>query len=139
MPFDASNFVEIEKPATDVGAERLRILADFLPSVQIETFDLRNWGCGTTACACGHAASIPELRAAGLHMVPYADTTFMQIHFGGYEDWRAICRFFCLGHTQARKLFSVGRYESGATPAMVATRIREYLAVRAARNALPTV
>lgn len=61
-----------------VGRERLKLLMKRLRSVDPSSFSYYTWfdgrwhenedgvGCGTTACALGHAALIPELREAGL-------------------------------------------------------------------------
>ena len=65
MPRDLIEFPEITVPV-DVGADRLRILADFLPTVPPEHFAMESWWCDTSACAAGWATTIPELKAAGL-------------------------------------------------------------------------
>ncbi len=121
----------------DIGAERLRILADFLPSVPERQFNLIFWAegprieeCGTAACACGWATTIPAFRAVGLKL----DTQLgMGIIFGELLDWEAVTTFFGLTHHEAEHLFSAERYGFRATPAIVAARIREHLAERSAK------
>lgn len=62
MPFDQS---PRENPLP-IGRQRLLVLADFLETkVEPSRFDMRSWKCGTTACAAGWAAMIPEFVAAG--------------------------------------------------------------------------
>lgn len=64
MPFDNSNYHPIPE-----GHRRLLVLAEFLETkVPVEKFSLSRWQCGTTACAVGWAATIPEFKALGLSL-----------------------------------------------------------------------
>jgi hypothetical protein len=53
-------------------AKRLLKLAALLDTVPRKEFDLNRWklerSCGTVACACGWAATIPAFRRAGLSL-----------------------------------------------------------------------
>jgi hypothetical protein len=55
-------------------ADLLNLLADYLENLPPEApeFDMGSWGshhaCGTSACAIGHAALMPEFQALGLRM-----------------------------------------------------------------------
>lgn len=48
-----------------MNIKRLKTLANYLLTINPKTFDLSEWSCGTTACAIGHAANIPEFKNAG--------------------------------------------------------------------------
>lgn len=133
MPRDQVTFPEVEAPV-DVGAERLRILADFLPSVPVERFDIRDWACGTVACACGHATTIPAFREAGLELVPVGvlGSGTKGLKFGKHRDFNAAAAFFDISSADTDRLFGQLSYGYGrkVTPADVAARIREHLATR---------
>lgn len=63
------------------SARRLLVLAEFLEKLPMARFDYQSWvgndwkgkqdlSCGTTACALGWAATMPEFRALGLRIIP---------------------------------------------------------------------
>lgn len=68
-----------------IHANRLYRLSDYLRALDVERFDFTSWvsgsfssdklDCGTTACALGHAAMLPEFRALGLRLFHYPNTT----------------------------------------------------------------
>jgi hypothetical protein len=69
---------------TRLHADRLYRLADYLYVLETKKFNFTSWvngffeedklECGTTACALGHAATMPEFRALGLRLFRYPDT-----------------------------------------------------------------
>ena len=125
-------------------ARRLTVLADFLEGFKEEVdrhFDLALWfsgggkgtRCGTVACACGWACTIPSLQADGLRLtdagVPY---------FDGVEGFDAIEEFFGQTSKDADSLFDIYAYNPEdcdgqsdewhePTAGEVAARIRAYL------------
>lgn len=122
MPFDQTNY-----QPEPIGRQRLRILADFLPSVPSEKFNICQWA----ACACGWAATIPEFKAAGLRVAPWkVDASISTMCFGDRDGGDAVEAFFDLNHPDVVYLFSMFAYDEKirVTPATVAARIREYLA-----------
>ncbi len=89
--------------------------------------------CGTTACAIGHAALIPEFQAQGFKLVRFAlpedegDYGAMP-YFDGRISWEAVNRFFDLDGNWADYLFMSGGYGDNPQPKDVAIRIRELIA-----------
>jgi hypothetical protein len=97
--------------------------------------------CGAAACACGHAALMPEFRAQGFKLVtPIWGARVAQPFFEGVEGWSAVQRFFGLEHDWASYLFNAEHYdeEDGVehfdedeiaivTPDLVAKRIRAFV------------
>lgn len=96
--------------------------------------DVNNPECGTTACACGHAATIPEFRRAGLK--------FTQNYWGGNEiqykkpgskgdasiAFRAASEFFKLENDISDYLFSPDEYPHNAKGRMaVVNRIEAHV------------
>lgn len=114
------------KLITSDGYKRLSLLADFLENLPEERFNLKNWAssnfkpneCGTTACACGWATTIFDDLELVNHLIRYK----------GYDSWFAVSDFFELSITEAEELFNPDHYYEKATPKMVATKIREFLA-----------
>lgn len=106
---------------------RLLMLANRLENLPKELqFDFRSWAyhsgvhppeddnyCGTKACVLGHAALMPEFRAAGLRLQwePVEGETDMLsgwhavIHYGQQVSDIAGAAFFGLTHSEARGLF----------------------------------
>lgn len=123
-----------------VHVDRLNRLADHLDTVPVEQFDLQDWvgaanlgpdgfeivaGCGTVACAVGHACLMPEFQDEGLKFdddVP-CYMTFDRNFYG----WFAVEEFFGLAFDSADKMFSAGSYDDYATSSEVAARIRQFL------------
>ncbi len=88
-----------EVPSIDVGNERLLRLADFLEKLPPERFDYsmgvgEDWGgkqdlsCGTTACALGWAATMPEFRALGMRISRYGVVTCENYEAEGFRASR---------------------------------------------------
>jgi hypothetical protein len=70
-----------------MNKERLELVAKKLESLPPERFNYSSWigknwegaqdlSCGTTACALGWAATIPELQEAGLRIVAACDEVY---------------------------------------------------------------
>jgi len=120
-----------------MNRERLRILADHLPSVPAKHFDLSSWAilpgrmgggwgkgykemdklghipevtCGTTACAAGWACSIPELHAAGLRLVLDSSESWPTVRYLGRSGYMALAAFFSISEEMAQQFFSPTRY-----------------------------
>lgn len=93
------------------GRERLAFLAQKLRENAANPtgtkFDLSDWlynpsgkftrDCGTTACAFGFAALLPEFQAEGLHMCPtHSDSLNAWVDFEGHRNFEAAEAFFDL-------------------------------------------
>lgn len=72
------------------SARRLNLLADFLEKLSPARFDYGRWvgdswagkqdlSCGTTACALGWAAAIPEFQALGLELATVGGFGFVRL------------------------------------------------------------
>jgi hypothetical protein len=115
-------------------ARRLRKLAKCLDHVKPEQFRMSTWwagkplpGCGTAACALGHACTIPEFYVLGLRLklkctCQYCTNAFIPV-FKGMKSFEAAERFFGITQQEARDLFTSNSMR-GDTPKQVAARIR---------------
>jgi hypothetical protein len=127
-----------------MNKERLLRLADFLErEVPENRFDLAKWSngdlslCGTTACACGWATTIPEFAEAGLKLERYEHKLddgevliSRDIVFGEFTSFDAVTEFFDLpDHKDSSYLFYVDRYPNGerTTKHDVVERIRQFV------------
>lgn len=122
-----------------MNKERLLKLAEFLDAVPKEQFNLGQWtsdgsvgSCGTTACACGWATTIPEFREAGLRLEKQSDYFGESFHALVYEqlkNWDAVELFFGISFDDACRLFYEGAYpdEDVNNPRAVADRIRDFV------------
>ncbi len=114
-----------------MSAKRLLTLADHLDTVPKREFDMAYWKCGTTACAIGHACSIPSFRRAGLKLVGaqiYDDGAPYIQHYPEFDDevgFDAAANFFDIDDREAESLFG---YREPETPKRVAKRIRKFIA-----------
>lgn len=119
-------------------AARLLNLAAFLRKLPSRQFDLGYWvskgdpvknECGTVACACGWAASIPSFRRAGLgYDTRKGDMTFTEGLPHTFYGWRAIEEFFGLDGHESDHLFSEDGYPVGRRgPKSVALRIERFV------------
>lgn len=84
-------------------------------------FDLGRWyKCGSTACACGWAASDPWFRRRGLHLRKYLEEDFLGEHnthgpvFQEYTEFTAIDQFFGLSSDETEFLFNEEAYKRGS-------------------------
>jgi hypothetical protein len=121
---------EVDYPGGKVmNKERLKRLANYLDTVKPEEFNLKDWKCGTVACAVGHACSIPEFSAAGLKLEFVHGINRWTPILGDDESWEAVKLFFGIDDADARWLFCMHDYESGyeTTAAQVSARIREFV------------
>ncbi len=110
-----------------VGRRRLRKLADYLRTVPPKVFDMNIWckkkGCGTVACALGHAAQIPSFKRAGLHFewfTHHRDEAI--VRFGEFDGTEAAEAFFGITGALAYGLFG-SRRGGHATAKQVARAI----------------
>lgn len=134
-----------------IGKRRLLKLAEFLETAKIprKRFDMSTWAeaqgdscvadvqlkdCGTAACACGWATTIPSFRKAGFRLVYDPDSPDLpDLQFGEDKEFAAVEAFFNLEECDATSLFRAEAYEEGrATPKRVAKRIRSFVAKHAA-------
>lgn len=138
---------------TDRGRELLTVLKDFLPTLPPDRLDMTAWvslddegakeftpdmldpaePCGTAACACGWATTLPAFKAAGLSLdrsglLRYSPPSGWPATYGGFE---AVQRLFGLVPREASFLFGAYAYRP-STPQAVADRIGEFLAANAA-------
>lgn len=123
------------------GRRRLRVLADFLATVPENLFDLREWfvrsrepspdsplvaqlecgatACGTSACAMGWAATIPEFRALGLTLYTTgapaysALVRYLPTHTSGFQ---AVVDFFGLTRQEAEFIAMPSMQSLSSTP-----------------------
>jgi hypothetical protein len=131
------------------GPERLAVLSAHLrelaanpnhPALREREFDLaeyelhdHNNGCRTTACAVGHAWSIPELAAEGLGHEQFRRAygyVAVPTYHGYAHGAQALEAFFGVKEEDAERLFMPWTYEhrDRRNPAAVADRIDAYLA-----------
>lgn len=119
----------------------LACVASVLRDVNIvkpEEFDMREWECGTVACAIGHACRIPAIAAAGLTMqyssianrVTSDGSPIAVPCFETFTGFNAVEQFFELGVKDSDYLFHGHTYPSISkpTPIDVANRIDELIA-----------
>jgi hypothetical protein len=115
------------------GAKRLETLAEHLKTVPTVRFDLHSWSkisgmsrasgkeieksikkneCGTTACACGHAATIPEFKKLGFRFEDnYSGVG--TITFEDKEEFEAAAAFFGLTYDESEDTFGPNGYAAG--------------------------
>ena len=125
-----------------VHIDRLNRLADYLDTLPVEQFNLIEWvtdaqmdpmteeivpGCGTVACAVGHACMIEDFKKQGLGQ--YGEYPFSPT-YGALTGWDAVQAFFGVGYFDAWQLFdySCYGYEDRTPPSEVALRIRQFIA-----------
>lgn len=132
------------------GLRRLDVLADFLLTVPKEHFNLWDWArnygpdwtmtCGSTACAVGWAASIPEFQNLGFRLQPSRCFSNAAVPaFGRRDNWDAVDSFFGLHggeFGEAGRLFRKAYYTDGDSrdPLAVSRRIKAF--VKAEREKL---
>lgn len=127
-----------------IHAERLLRLAEFLETVPKERFDLSSWvgedwggkqdlSCGTTACAMGWAATMPEFRELGLKIASQGRRVYVGEPEDGYSSSAyAIISIFG-PEAEEEVLFYPGGWGSGGggedspTPWGFANRIRRFV------------
>lgn len=113
--------------------DRLETLAKHLETVPPETFNLKAWKCGTTACAMGHACSIPKFRQAGLKLTEilvWMTEPMLSPEFKGRGGFEAAEFFFGLNEDEALFLFDPDCYPAGdrTRKQTVINRIRKFIA-----------
>lgn len=133
-----------------VRIDRLETLANYLDSIPDRKFDLISWfnsdknmhdlvptnftdfnECGTTACACGHAAFIPEFNDAGFKKFDSYSFSYRDPSVPGaplHTDWKAVDLFFNMPRASSKHLFSNYKYETDKnTRIHVIARMREFI------------
>ena len=108
--------------------DRLEVLARHLDGLPPENFNLGVWQCGTTACAVGHACTIPEFQADGLGLVE-TSINFIYPKYQKFTAWEAVSCFFECSDAISTHLFYTNSYFNGKAtgPKEVAERIREVI------------
>lgn len=91
-------------------------------------FNLMGWGhtsrsCGTTACAIGDATLMRAFRRRGLD---HGRVSLIPT-YRGFSGRPAVEKFFDLTRREAQYLFSIFNYDTSSDPAIVATRLREFV------------
>lgn len=127
-----------------MNKEKLLKLADFLDTVPANRFDFGVWtshdwnpethSCGTTACALGWAASMPEFQAEGLRFMEGTGVDGTKYPFMRYRDrlgaHNAGRAFFGLDSFQFEYLF-IPDADNGmpisAGPQCLASHIRRFV------------
>jgi hypothetical protein len=116
----------------NLDTERTRLVMPELPPVE---FDMRQWHCGTAACAIGYAMYHPYFNALGLHA---SDNSWAPVpHYQQSEDsfaysgFGAIQELFGIRYYDADRLFSAYVYEGYDEegiykPSLVAWALREF-------------
>ena len=147
------------------GKRRLLKLADYLDTVKPKYFDFESWvgnahkkvaasglSCGTTACAVGHAANIPEFKRLGLKLNIELNSISLGIPlvtptFGDKTNLNAAGAFFSITDGEAVELFQpqniyaecllYGGYklpifseDSDTKPSEIAGKIRLFVAAK---------
>lgn len=141
----------MKTPTKKTGNRRLLKLAEFLEKLPRKKFDYTHWyraqssdayKCGTTACAIGWAATMPEFKRLGLKInvrdgcdvingyekVPVKVGTPV---CGGYQEEAVAIPLFGLADDEALDLFfPKTTNEDRATPKYVAKKIRKFVKAR---------
>lgn len=122
---------------------RLTRLTQILATVPPEHLDMREWKCGTVACAVGHACADPQFNAEGL-VLQLGDTIYTSdgsytplypalvgpeadAYFEPQQGFDAVTAFFGLTLSQATKLFLAGSYDTPPHPMDVIARINDLI------------
>jgi hypothetical protein len=126
--------------ALEQGNRRLLKLAAFLRRLPRKRFDFGEWvgfdwkgsqnlSCGTTACALGWAATMPNFRRLGMYLAqPGVVRLKGKTGISSIEVAQII---FGLDHIDAISLFAPSQgLGSNATPKQVARRIEQFVAAR---------
>ena len=111
--------------ALTVGQKRLLKLADALPDVPRQAFDMRMWErkcglaeCGFAGCTIGHA----------IHLKLFKGLTFDHYNRPSYKrliGFRAVERLFQIDETETGDLFLLG--PNNNTPKQVSRNIRAFV------------
>jgi hypothetical protein len=136
------------------GNERLIKLAKFLEELPPKRFNFSRWvgldwkgskdlSCGTTACALGWAATMPEFRRLGLEIHRVNDFSrdlgLVRNRKTGEQGWAAARDIFAIPISEAEALFGSGVHPSsypsprahyrffGTTPKQFAKLLRKFV------------
>jgi len=115
-----------------MNIQRLQMLIDLLDRIPAEAFDLSLWtnGCGTVACAIGHACLDPEFNKLGL-MLRTGGMPGLWVNGVGFvaHNYNAIAQFFGISEYTAYWLFAPDQYfpRDWHDPKVVVERIKQYI------------
>lgn len=137
---------------TDIGSQRLLILAEFLPKVSKQSFDITGWvtyrnlneeqreDLRQTAVNMEEDKfweQLPDCNFAGCAVgwatrIPEFKEAGFSISayplYEGRQNWEAVMEFFGISNSEARYLFAGSEYSTyPVEPAMVSKRIKEFL------------
>lgn len=120
-------------------ADRLEIVCEVLDNLkptEIERFYMGEWlqktGCGTKACAIGHACMDDRIASMGLNLVIKSNSepnSFIP-KYSDYYETIALAKFFEISIDQVHEFFypsAYGLYADEITPQQVSNRIKEFL------------
>lgn len=98
-----------------MNLERGQLLRDVLGRVERgETelgFGMRDWHCGTAACAGGHLAMDPRAQVEGLGLVPmYGAAAMLEVKFGDEYGFHALATYLGISVDQSFQLFDGVNY-----------------------------
>ena len=111
--------------------ERLQQLAEFVETIAPEELTFTKWYGRGKGCPVGLAAATdPWFRAQGLGLRHSDNLKECQPIYRGFQDWRAVTKFFALSMDDAHNLFSQEGYAGNLRPDpnKVAENIRRHLA-----------
>lgn len=116
-----------------IAVERLTKLADYMDTLQPPPFaklDMNNWRkdgfiCGTSCCAVGWGATMPEFAALGLRIAMDGRSGFP--YYAGKTQWEAVFKFFDISRDHAQHLFGINTSEFLKTPQEWAAHCRYFL------------
>lgn len=112
-----------------MNLERFKILIDVLKHVKPEEFNMRDWQCGTAACAGGHLAMDKRANDLGFTMAPLIPTSSYEVpSFKGRIGYDALKRFFNITDFEVEYLFAHYSYKGfNAKPSTVLRRVRKFI------------
>lgn len=129
-----------------MNVERLKILADYLSALPPENLVMDHFWeesvCGTSGCALGHAACIPEFKKLGmkLKMNGAGCKWGVPVYDDGEHEWEGIAAgatFFAMNILHASNIFGGSSLDDGtpnATPHEVAENINRMIATHDKEN-----
>ena len=93
-----------------MNKKKLVLLRNYLQNkVKDENFNLKDWKCGTVACAVGHACNIPQI---GLKWSEETQNPYYESNkpYRLYLGFGAAAKVFGISYNQALNLFAPHRY-----------------------------
>jgi hypothetical protein len=135
--FELDNWAKRSPTAMGLGRAKGKKVLDFTKAIQTD--------CGTTACACGWATTIPEFNALGFKMVDFHNghssaNGMIEFEMDGVysRGISAAALFFEIDYDDASNLFIPSNYPYGQRDRQdVMKRIRAFVVPIAARLPIP--